>query len=172
MLFCILSIDICSIKSTPFWSRKISQKLSDWSSQFGLIKITRLQYLPSTLDQSTSWSGLYGLYKKFSLSLSSKDSQSICSCSMFSTNLPEWIIILTDYPLLKDWIFFNYFNNRAPDDCVQYFTGTSGAFTSFNYMANTPQVLQSLNYKICFRQEEGALRSFNVVVVGFNEFLE
>ena len=76
------------------------------------------------------------------------------------------------YPLLKDWIFFNYFDNRAPDDCVQYFTGTSGAFTSFNYMANTPQVLQSLNYKICFRQEEGALRSFNAVVVGFNEFLE
>ena len=44
---------------------------------------------------------------------------------------------------------------RAPADCLQYFTGTSGSFRSFNFQMATPQILQMQDYSICFRQEEG-----------------
>ena len=44
---------------------------------------------------------------------------------------------------------------RAPTDCTQYFTGAAGNFQSFNYLNGAGQFLQSQNYEICFRQEEG-----------------
>jgi len=45
--------------------------------------------------------------------------------------------------------------NRAPTDCLQYFTGVSGTFQSFNFQTATGMITSNLNYKICFRQEEG-----------------
>ena len=42
---------------------------------------------------------------------------------------------------------------RAPDDCLQYHTGNSGGFKSFNF--DNGQVLSSQNYRICIRQEIG-----------------
>jgi hypothetical protein len=50
---------------------------------------------------------------------------------------------------------FFFSSLRAPADCTQYFTGQSGTFRSFNWQTTTPQTLQSQNYNICFRQEEG-----------------
>ncbi len=50
---------------------------------------------------------------------------------------------------------FHFYSLRAPGDCTQYFTGQSGTFRSFNWQTTTPQTLQSQNYNICFRQEEG-----------------
>ncbi len=44
---------------------------------------------------------------------------------------------------------------RAPTDCVQYFTGFSGTFQSYNWQTAQPQLLQAQNYFMCFRQEEG-----------------
>jgi len=52
---------------------------------------------------------------------------------------------------------------RAPADCLQYFTGLNGAFKSFNYQTTTPQVLQSQNYNICLRQEEGKPSKFHLL---------
>lgn len=46
--------------------------------------------------------------------------------------------------------------SRAPTDCVQYFTGVSGTFKSYNHPSSgTAQFLQSQDYFNCFRQEEG-----------------
>jgi hypothetical protein len=45
--------------------------------------------------------------------------------------------------------------NRAPADCRQYFTGTSGTVMSYNFAGN--QMLQSQIYTNCFRQELGNL---------------
>ncbi|TRY61311.1 hypothetical protein TCAL_12284, partial [Tigriopus californicus] len=45
---------------------------------------------------------------------------------------------------------------KAPPGCTQYFTGESGSFQSYNYQGN--QLLQSMNYNNCFRQEEGFCR--------------
>lgn len=45
--------------------------------------------------------------------------------------------------------------SRPPTDCVQYFTGVSGTFQSYNFAATTPQAIANQNYLYCFRQEEG-----------------
>ena len=42
---------------------------------------------------------------------------------------------------------------RAPADCLQYHTGTSGYFQSFNFPNG--QLLSSQAYRVCFRQELG-----------------
>ncbi|XP_059089369.1 uncharacterized protein LOC131885358 [Tigriopus californicus] len=42
---------------------------------------------------------------------------------------------------------------KAPAGCTQYFTGKSGNFQSYNHQGG--QLLQSMNYNNCFRQEEG-----------------
>ena len=49
------------------------------------------------------------------------------------------------------------FVSRAPTDCLQYFTGVSNRFSSFNYQNGvTGQLLNNQNYYICIRQEEGS----------------
>jgi hypothetical protein len=42
---------------------------------------------------------------------------------------------------------------KAPNDCVQYHTGLSGTFRSFNHP--TGLITQNSQYSICIRQEEG-----------------
>jgi len=42
--------------------------------------------------------------------------------------------------------------NRAPTDCVQYYTGLAGQIESFN---NNDVMIRNQNYMICIRQEEG-----------------
>lgn len=44
-------------------------------------------------------------------------------------------------------------NYKAPNDCLQYHTGLSNIFTSFNYGVGT--MLSRVRYEICIRQEEG-----------------
>ena len=41
---------------------------------------------------------------------------------------------------------------RAPADCVQYFTGASGSFQSYNFQGGT--LLEGQNYAVCVRQEK------------------
>ena len=42
--------------------------------------------------------------------------------------------------------------SKAPNDCLQYYTGVSGSITSFNY----PTILlEDMIYTICIRQEHG-----------------
>ena len=43
-------------------------------------------------------------------------------------------------------------------DCVQYLTGASGTFMTYNYRAVGGQQLQGQNYAFCFRQEEGKIK--------------
>ncbi len=45
-----------------------------------------------------------------------------------------------------------YSRTRAPADCVQYFTGASGSFQSYNFQGGT--MLENQNYAVCIRQEE------------------
>ncbi|GIY35199.1 CUB domain-containing protein [Caerostris darwini] len=50
--------------------------------------------------------------------------------------------------------------SRAPPNCLQYFTGTQGRFSSFNYVQEESSIssggyLNNLNYAICFRKEVG-----------------
>ena len=52
--------------------------------------------------------------------------------------------------LLNIFIFFNV---RAPTDCVQYFTGTSGSIQSYNHQGS--QFLQGQDYQNCIRTEAG-----------------
>ena len=42
---------------------------------------------------------------------------------------------------------------RAPPDCVQWFTGTTGAVKSYNFAGS--QLLQSQYYNNCIRTEKG-----------------
>ncbi|XP_035210281.1 uncharacterized protein LOC118184682 [Stegodyphus dumicola] len=50
--------------------------------------------------------------------------------------------------------------SKAPQNCLQYFTGVTGKFSSFNYVADQSSIenggyLNNLNYAICFRKEVG-----------------
>ena len=54
--------------------------------------------------------------------------------------------------------------DRAPDGCLQYHTGVTNIFTSFNWdgtgTGSTPaatkaRFLSTQEYRICFRQEKG-----------------
>lgn len=48
-------------------------------------------------------------------------------------------------------------NIAAPDDCLQYFTGTSGKVWSFNWIDTAwtaPRQLANQDYKACFRSEQ------------------
>ena len=51
-------------------------------------------------------------------------------------------------------VFFDLYFSRPPDGCTQWYTGTHGRLTSFNFESNT-QHLSSLNYNICIRKEKG-----------------
>ena len=42
---------------------------------------------------------------------------------------------------------------RAPDGCVQYFTGVGNAFQSYNWQGGVQ--LDAQNYAFCFRREQG-----------------
>jgi len=56
---------------------------------------------------------------------------------------------------------------RAPTDCVQYHTGLSGKFMSFNHPGYIPE---GQNYAICIRQEEGHCSiSYSTNPIGANE---
>ena len=51
------------------------------------------------------------------------------------------------------WLHTIVFKFRAPTDCVQYFTGTSGSVLSYNHAGG--QLLQSQVYNNCIRTEKG-----------------
>ncbi|XP_042875586.1 uncharacterized protein LOC122255519 isoform X2 [Penaeus japonicus] len=45
---------------------------------------------------------------------------------------------------------------RPSNNCLQYFTGSQGTFSTFNYVPNLPsQYLNNLNYATCIRKEAG-----------------
>ena len=48
---------------------------------------------------------------------------------------------------------FNYF--RAPTDCLQYLTGVSSSFRSFNFGST---MIRNLQYDVCIRPEKGYCR--------------
>ena len=59
------------------------------------------------------------------------------------------------YYFAHDCINFCFFTlSRAPGGCLQYFTGTSGNFESFNY-GSTGALIDNLLYSICLRKEAG-----------------
>ena len=61
--------------------------------------------------------------------------------------------------ILKIWQYNCQSPNLAPTGCLQYYTGASGQFQSFNYKTTVngdgPNHLAYLNYAICFRDEHG-----------------
>lgn len=50
---------------------------------------------------------------------------------------------------------------KAPDGCLQYYTGVSGSFTSFNGGSTTNAMLANQDYTACIRKEAG-MCSFGV----------
>ncbi|KAK7065722.1 hypothetical protein SK128_011714 [Halocaridina rubra] len=45
---------------------------------------------------------------------------------------------------------------RPPANCLQYYTGTRGSFSSFNYFTKgNSQYLNNMNYAVCLRKEAG-----------------
>lgn len=52
------------------------------------------------------------------------------------------------FNFLKTWNFF-----RAPEGCLQYFTGISGEFQSFSFNDGDTSMLLTTDYVICFRRE-------------------
>ena len=44
---------------------------------------------------------------------------------------------------------------RPPHGCLQYHTGDSGSLSTFNYAATSGRHINSHDYSICIRQEEG-----------------
>ncbi|XP_066947494.1 uncharacterized protein [Macrobrachium rosenbergii] len=60
----------------------------------------------------------------------------------------NWEILVTQIPCSSP--------QRPPGNCLQYYTGPQGAFSSFNYLQGGPsQYLNNLNYAVCLRKEAG-----------------
>ncbi len=51
-------------------------------------------------------------------------------------------------------VFVENICHRAPDGCLQYFTGVSNTISSYNQQGGVQ--LRDQNYQLCLRQEEGA----------------
>ena len=74
------------------------------------------------------------------------------SCPLRSYSLPFFRSVPV---LLMSYQNCFSFPRRAPQECLQYFTGTSGSFQSYNYNSGNGQLLDEQDYTTCFRQEEG-----------------
>jgi len=61
------------------------------------------------------------------------------------TSSKTWNILLRQIACTAAW--------KAPTDCVQYFTGTSGTIQSYNFLG--AQLLNSMYYTNCVRTEQG-----------------
>lgn len=65
-----------------------------------------------------------------------------------SSSSPSWLIYVTQYACSNEM--------GGPSGCLQFFTGTTGTFTSFNYQSSTSAYhLSNQDYDICFRRESG-----------------
>jgi len=74
----------------------------------------------------------------------------------------NWRIKVSQIECSSDW--------RAPQGCLQYFTGVTNIVTSFNWDGTTTpgaRQLANQNYEICFRQEEGMCKiNYNESPIG------
>merc|ERR1711990_20132 len=64
------------------------------------------------------------------------------------TTQKSWNILARQISCTASW--------KAPTDCVQYYTGTSGNVKSYNFAGS--QMLSSMSYDNCIRQEKGYCR--------------
>jgi len=58
-----------------------------------------------------------------------------------------WEIKVTQIPCAS--------NYRQPDGCLQYHTGLTGRFSTFNFLDSSDNHLRSQEYSVCIRQERG-----------------
>jgi len=63
-----------------------------------------------------------------------------------TTGSGKWKILVRQIECSATW--------KAPSDCSQYYTGTSGTLTSFNFGTGNTQ-LQSQDMTLCIRREQG-----------------
>ncbi len=54
---------------------------------------------------------------------------------------------------LKLWEWLSLFCLLAPEGCLQYLTGITGTFQSFNYVDATRLMLSNTDYTVCIRAE-------------------
>jgi len=97
---------------------------------------------PNQLSYPAVCGDMEGQHMYFDLGVTG-DSLEIDIALVGSTTTRTWNILVTQLACTDPW--------RAPDDCLQYYTGSSGEFRSFNF-ANG-QLLSSQAYRACFRQE-------------------
>ncbi|XP_068210754.1 uncharacterized protein [Palaemon carinicauda] len=78
----------------------------------------------------------------------------------------SWEILVTQIPCSSP--------QRPPANCLQYYTGAQGTFSSFNYLHGGPsQYLNNLNYAVCLRKEAGFCSIvYNNKVNGINQDFE
>merc|ERR1711990_380296 len=81
----------------------------------------------------------YHMYVEFGASAT----DSVTLKHTLDTTQKSWNILARQIACTATW--------KAPTDCVQYFTGTSGNVKNYNF----GQILQSQNYNNCIRQESG-----------------
>jgi len=73
----------------------------------------------------------------------------------------NWRIKVSQIECSSEW--------RAPQGCLQYFTGVTNIFTSFNWdgTSTAARQLATQDYEICFRQEEGMCKiNYNESPIG------
>jgi len=103
-------------------------------------------YISFTLKNGVTYSAvcgeLTGQHMYYEVG-SSGDSVQLDISLTGTTDDRSWNILVSQIACTDPW--------RAPDDCLQYHTGNSGGFKSFNF--DNGQVLSSQNYRICIRQE-------------------
>jgi len=115
------------------------------SSTTGCVSGTT-DYLSFTLKNGETYDAVCGtmLGQHMYYEVGSEGDTLEVSISLTGTDDRRWNILVSQICCNDPW--------RAPADCLQYHTGVSGTFKSFNHEGG--QVLSSQNYRVCFRQEQ------------------
>ena len=90
---------------------------------------------------------IFKFYQNFILILSRKDQIQIKSVWLDKDRSQAFILIKKS---LQNFLC------RAPEGCLQFFTGIGGQVTSFNFLDGVnPIMIRNLLYSVCIRAEKG-----------------
>jgi len=157
---CKADSNICQIKLT-FTTFDIPQP-STAVNAAGQNTISRTQCLDAQFSASTSGSSaqtLCGLNSGYHMYLDASDTCNSLDVTWRSAASRDWKIHTNQIPCDAEW--------KPPQGCTQYFTGTTGTISSYNYASGTH--LANQNDRTCIRTEQGycSISYTAVAAIGF-----
>ena len=142
---CKSDSDICQIKLT-FTAFDIPQPNTATLGTVTTIPRTQCQNAQfSASSAGSSANTLCGLNTDYHMYLEASDSCNKLDFTWITTASRNWKIHIMQIPCTAEW--------KPPAGCTQYFTGTTGTISSYNF--GSSYHLSNQNVKTCIRAEQG-----------------